>query len=223
MSDRFSAPRPVFQPTSNQNAIEATTPKQKDTTPAASVVERLEAEGHSELAAMLAHAQAAARENAEVIEGRTPRTRIPREERFSKKWDKIDQPVSAPTPGQQQTNKFQPSDVLDDATFIRRTRDSNIHTPEMTALFWANGGERHMIAGLSYAQAFDNLRREKMRNLQGGVKAASTPYQRHGSLPEGIRTMTPGMPTQTERDRHREAQLRQKRVVVNEKWAGIRK
>jgi hypothetical protein len=221
MSDRFTSKRPTFQPSSNQNAIDAITPNQKDTTPPASVVERLEQEGHTELAAMLAHAQAAAKENATIIESKRASARVPRDERFSTRWAESEPKPEVATPTKQ-VAKFQPSDVVDDMTFIRKTRDSNIHTPEMTALFWANGGERHMVSGLSYAQAFGNLRQEKMRNLRG-VKAPSTPYQHHGSLPQGTKVITPGMPTIADRERHMKAQTRQTRVVANEKWAGIRK
>jgi hypothetical protein len=219
MSDRFTSPRPTFQATSNQNAIESITPREKDTTPSASVVERLEAEGHAELAAMLAHAHVAAKENAVVIDGRPSTTRIPRGESFSRKWDKIDgnvEPTTSPSP--KPTVKFQPSDVLDDATFIRRTRDSNVHTPEMQALFWANGGDRHMIAGLQYAQAFDNLRREKMRNLR---PQPTTPAQPKEAAP--TRGYTPGVPTMRDRQRRQQAESNRNKLVVNERWAGIRK
>jgi len=59
---------------------------------------------------------------------------------------------------------FTPDDVCNDAmTFIIRTRSSDIHTPEMKALFWANGGADYMEAGLGYATAFYNLRSDKTK------------------------------------------------------------
>lgn len=225
MQDRFTSPRPTFQATSNQNAIEAITPKEKNTTPSLSVVERLEQSGNIYLASLLEEAQKKAKEHATLASARAhERLRTRREsapvvdDSENEKlptFNEPDVPVVA-------ANKFQPSDVLDDMTFIRKTRDGNVHTPEMQALFWANGGERHMVGGLSYAQAFDNLRREKMRKLQG-EKAASTPYQRHTALIPGAKVMTPGMPSQRDRDRKRNAQVRATRIVANEVWAGIKK
>ena len=224
MQDRFTSPRPTFQATSNQNAIEAITPKEKDTTPSLSVVERLEQSGNIYLASLLEEAQKKAKEHATLASARaherlrTRRESAPVVEDDSEKlptFNEPDVPVVA-------ANKFQPSDVLDDMTFIRKTRDGNVHTTEMQALFWANGGEKHMVGGLSYAQAFDNLRREKMRKLQG-EKAASTPYQRHTTLIPGAKVMTPGMPSQRDRDRKRNAQVRATRIVANEVWAGIKK
>ncbi len=226
MQDRFTSPRPTFQATSNENAIESITPKEKDTTPSQSVVERLEQSGELYLASLLAEAQQKAKEHATLASERA-RERLPRREKATKYYD----PESETLPTFDETEvvspavvegKFQPSDVLDNATFIRRTRDTNIHTPEMTALFWANGGGKHMVGGLSYAQAFDNLRREKMRILQG-AKASSTPYQRNVGMIPGIKVITPGMPTQKDRERKLRAQDRATRIVANEKWAGIKK
>ncbi len=225
MQDRFTSPRPTFQATSNENAIESITPKEKDTTPSQSVVERLEQSGELYLASLLAEAQQKAKEHATLASERA-RERLPRE-KATKYYDPesetlptFDEPeVVSPSVVE---GKFQPSDVLDDATFIRRTRDTNIHTPEMTALFWANGGAKHMVGGLQYAQAYDNLRREKMRKLQG-ERAPSTPYQRNQSLTPDTKVITPGVPTPADRQRKFVAQDRATRIVANEKWAGIRK
>lgn len=217
MSDRFVSPRPTFTAPTNESALEATTPRPRDHTPAPSVVQRVEQLGNADLAALLAEAQQQAREHAQA---RLPitRQRTPRAERLpSFDEEETTAPVAA-----SRAPKFQPSDVLDDATFIRRTRDTNIHTPEMQALFWANGGERHMVAGLTYAQGFDNLRREKTRRLQG-VSATAVPYQRNSTLQQGTQSHTPGMPSQQDRVRQREAQARRIRLVSNETWAGVKK
>lgn len=219
MQDRFASPRPTFQAPTNASALEATTPRYKDTTPSRSVVERVEDSGESELAALLAQAQQGAREHA-TLASEHVRERLPRHERLTPIEDESVE-EAAPV-AKRAIAKFQPSDVLDDTTFIRRTRDASIHTPAVQALFWANGGEAHMVAGLTMAQAFDNLRREKMRKLQG-AKAPTTPYQRHISLVPGAKVVTPGMPTQEDRIRQREGAVRATRIVANEKWAGIRK
>lgn len=154
MQDRFTAPRPTFSPTTNVNALQAMTPGHKDDDPSLSVVERL-AQDNSPLAALIAQAQEQAKANAKVIEAR----KKPRQARQSKVTHITVTAPTTPLP-------FQPSDVLDDATFIRRTRDVSVHTPEMQVLFWANGGAAHMVAGLTYAQAYHNLRQQKMFRLR---------------------------------------------------------
>ena len=225
MQDRFTSPRPTFQATSNANAIESITPKIKDTTPSPSVVERLEQEGNTYLASLLAEAQRAAKEHATLASERA-RERLPRTKEKETYYDPNEERLHTSDEPEVSVavveGKFQPSDVLDDATFIRRTRDTNIHTPEMRALFWANGGGHHMVGGLQYAQAFDNLRREKMRKLQG-ERAPSTPYQRNTTLTPDTKVITPGVPTPADRQRKFSAQVRATRIVANEKWAGIRK
>lgn len=219
MQDRFVSPRPTFQAPTNASALEVIAPRPKDTTPSRSVVERVEDSGDADLAELLAQAQQGAREHATLASERV-RERLPRHERLPR-FDEESEEKTVKV-AKSATPKFQPSDVLDDTTFIRKTRDASIHTPEVQALFWANGGEAHMVAGLTMAQAFDNLRREKMRKLQG-AKATTTPYHRHTSQIPGAKVITPGMPTQEDRIRQREGQMRATRIVANEKWAGIRK
>lgn len=209
---RFQSKAPTFQTTDNPNALEATTPQDRDTAPAPSIVERVEQTGNLELAALLEKLQQDAKAHARVIEA--PK-RVPRKRTQAPTADS-DTPVAA-APTLAPMPLFQESDVVDDATFIRKTRDGNVHTPEMRALFWANGGAQHLVGGLSYAQAFDNLRREKMRNLQGGVKASTTPYQRHSTLQPGAKVRTPGIPTQADRKRRHQAE-QQTRVVATHKW-----
>lgn len=53
----------------------------------------------------------------------------------------------------------------DERSFLVRTRSTNLHSHEMKRLFWANGGETLIERGLTYAQAFDILRREKQNAL----------------------------------------------------------
>lgn len=226
MQDRFVSPKPTFQATSNANAIESITPKDKDTIPSLSVVERLRQSDNAYLASLLEEAQAKAKEHATLASERA-RERLPRtKEKAATYYDPNEERLATfhepEVPLVVVEGKFQPSDVLDDATFIRRTRDTNIHTPEMRALFWANGGGHHMVGGLQYAQAFDNLRREKMRKLQG-ERAPSTPYQRNATLTPDTKVITPGVPTPADRQRKFSAQVRATKIVANEKWAGIRK
>lgn len=192
MQDRFESPKPIFQSTSNQSAIEAITPKETDHTPAPTVVERLHQAGHSHLAELLQEAQQQAKLHALTqthIRKHVPVPRVKKEN---------DSQVRLPV--DESEGKYQLSDVVSDREFIRRTRDGNLHTPEMQSLFWANGGQRHLVGGLSYAQAFSNLRREKMTKLQG-EKVSSTPYQRHTSVAPGTKSITPGTPSQQDRQR----------------------
>jgi hypothetical protein len=219
MSDvtRFTSPRPSFRAPTNASALEAMAPRLKDTTPAPSVVARAEAAGNVDLAALIAASQTMAKQNAKVIE----RDKKPRQARAPK-----GETAEAETPkvAKEPTPKFQPSDVVDDVEFIRRTRSINTHTPEAQSLFWANGGEHHMTAGLTYAQAYDNLRREKIARLHDAkLGKPTTPYRRAVSLPTDTRIVTPGLPTQQDRMRQQAARDRALLTVSNERWAGIRK
>jgi hypothetical protein len=211
MSDKFVAPKPTFNLTSNPNVLQAITPgERKDTTPSLSVVERLEQEGHTQLAALLAQAQEAAREHATVAETQT-RVRV---RKSPPPTDELMLPIEEPSC----LHPFSPEDIVDDREFIKRTRDGNYHSPEMKALFYANGGERFMQGSVSYAAAFDLLRQDKMRNLRPQPKPA-TPVQPKVAAP--IRTYTPGVPTIKDRQRRLQAEETRTRLVVNEKWAGI--
>jgi len=135
------------------------TPKEKDNTPAKTLVQQAKDTGNDKLAELIAKAQesaklAAARADAKR-EGRT----VPSVPRKAKK--------SEPATVTVQVGQFTPEDVCpDDRTFIIRTRSADFHTPEMKALFWANGGADYMKAGLGYAAAFTNLRNDKLKAIQ---------------------------------------------------------
>lgn len=208
-TDRFVSKVPTFQLTTNAAALEAMTPKPKDTTPAPSMVARVASIGNVDLAALLASTQAAAREHAKILESeKKPRTpRKPKEETQA----------GAPKVA---VPKFQPSDILDDASFIRKTRDIDIHTPEARALFWANGGE--VVAGLTYAQSYDNLRRYKLSKIKHANSATPAPYQRN-TVVQGARLLPPGTPTTDDHIRRREGVNRAERMAANEKWACFRR
>lgn len=223
MSDitRFQAPRPTFRATTNPHAAEAMTPGVKDTTPSPSVIQRTEANGDLALAKLLADSQVAAKASAKVIES-SKRPRTPRQSlgESSTSASNVDNGKTSGASGNKTaSSKFQSDDVVDDTTFIQRTR-VDIHSPEVQALFWANGGERHMVAGLTYAQAFENLRREKMQLIKH-PKPSPTAYSRHTSLPQG-KVITPGIPTSEERTLQLEAASQARRLISNERWAGIK-
>ena len=152
---RFASPRPSFHAPKNAAALEAMAPRPKDTTPAPSVVARAEASGNMDLAALIAASQAMAKQNAQAIE----QNKKPRQARKPK-----GEPAQA-APAKEAAPKYAPEDVLSDADFIRQTRDIDIRTPRAQALFWANGGEHHMIPGMTFAQAWDNLRRSIVASL----------------------------------------------------------
>lgn len=151
--ERFKAPRPVFQAPKNANSLQAMTPKAKDSSPAPSLASRASTtENAAVKAALLAASKAA-------------KTDIPEENGISRvRTIKVE--PKAETPKADSRPKFGPEDVCDDASFIKRTIRGQLHDAEYIRLFWANGGERHMVSGLTYAQAFHNLRQEKIRNLR---------------------------------------------------------
>lgn len=148
--ERFSAPRPVFQAPKNANSLEAMTPKVKDSKPSPSLASQASQASNAAVKAALLAASKAAKTDI-PDEGGTSRVRAVKVE------EKPATPVVDSRP------KFGPEDVCDEATFIKRTIRGNLHDPECVRLFWANGGERHMVKGLTYAQAFHNLRQEKIR------------------------------------------------------------
>src|SRR5262249_13409240 len=131
---------------------------EKDNTPSPTLVEKAKSEGNDKLAEMIAKAQASAKAAAERAaakrEGRTLPS-VPRKP--SKKKE---------TPIVVQVGHFNPEDVCDERNFIIRTRSSDIHSDEMRRLFWANGGEKYIKAGLGYAAAYTNLRNDKMKSIQ---------------------------------------------------------
>jgi len=151
--DRFKAPRPVFQAPKNVHSLEAIAPKVKENAPAPSLKVQAETTGSDVVKRALLAASEAAKTEVPDETSKTPRAK-------KAKVEKVETPKVNAAP------EFGPEDVCDDATFIKKTRDGNYHTPEMKRIFWANGGERHMVAGLTYAQAMSNLRTEKMRNLR---------------------------------------------------------
>jgi hypothetical protein len=149
--ERFKAPRPAFQAPKNAPHLE---PKYKENVPAPSLASQASV-ATSEMVkrALLAASQAAKTETPDTY-GK------PRQKRAAKV-----ETVEVKIKGDERP-KYEPEDVCDDRTFIVKTRSGDYHTPEMKRLFWANGGERFMVAGLTYAQAFTNLRTEKMRNIR---------------------------------------------------------
>lgn len=150
---RFTSKRPVFQAPKNAVALEAMAPRLKDNSPAPSVKTRAEASGNFDVAALIAASHMLVKRNAKVID----QGYNPRQSRTV--------PTQSLKVAKETAPKFQPSDVVDNATFIRKTRALDTHSPEAQALFWANGGEHYMVAGLTFAQAFDNMRREMMLHL----------------------------------------------------------
>lgn len=145
IGERFESPRPAYKAPTNP---ELTTPKKKESS-------------GDKLAALIAKAEESAQ--ASIVraeakrEGRPDPTAKPRAPKKS----------AEPATITVQVGHFTEDDVCPDArTFIVRTRSIDIHTPEMKALFWANGGEAYMKSGLGYAAAFSNLRNDKIKSIQ---------------------------------------------------------
>ncbi len=159
--DRFSAPRPAYNAPVN---AELTTPKVKDNAPSPSLVEVAKKSSDPKLVAMMEKwevSQAKAREAFERAQARQEGRALPKVSRVRK--PKVQ--VSSVIPVQ-----FNAEDVVDPATFIKRTVNGDYHSPEMKRLFYANGGEVYLKAGLSYANAFSNLRNDKMKELRATKK-----------------------------------------------------
>lgn len=153
---RFVSPRPVFKPTTNPSAIEAMTPKPKDTTPAPAVIQLLRNQGKIDLAAVVKQAQDQARQQTLV--------RLPR------KGKQLPSPLPSPTAVAKERGQpqFQPEDVLSDEEFIKRTRTIDLQSEEARRLFYANGGGQYRNSSfpLTFANAWDMLRQQKLRNLR---------------------------------------------------------
>lgn len=155
VAERFESPRPTFQAPQNADYMNV---KEKDNTPAKSLVQQAKETGNDKLAEMIAKAQESAKKAAEIAAAKREGRKLPSTPR--KPSAKKDTPIVV------QVGHFNPEDVLDARSFIIRTRSSDIHTDEMRRLFWANGGEKYIKAGLGYAAAYTNLRNEKMKELQ---------------------------------------------------------
>lgn len=211
---RFTSKRPAFMAPKNTSALEAMAPRTKDNTPAPSVVSRVQADGNFDLAALIAASHTLAKQNAKVIEG----DKKPRQARAVK--GEIQEPA---TVAKEAAPKFQPNDVVDDTTFIKLTRSLDAHSPEAQRYFWANGGEYHLVAGLTLANAWDNLRREKMMNIRNANKpvSANVAKDEHATIRRGSLFVVG--PTEEDRIRRQEAAERSERILTNRRWAGIDK
>lgn len=152
--ERFTAPRPAFNAPKDESI---TTPQPRDNRPAESLVERTKREGKDILAEKIAKAQEAAKQAMARANGEKVTTSKPRVS--SGRKSKVQTPGMAPV-------AFQPEDVCDPETFIKRTRSGDYHAPEMKRLFYANGGVEYMKAGISYANAFSNLRSDMMKRIK---------------------------------------------------------
>jgi len=152
VEDRFKAPRPAYTAPDNGGV---TMPQPKDNRPALSLREQAKQSGDDKLAALFAKAEENARKSLDRAQGKVVESK-PRVTKSRKQKEQTTPIIPA---------QFKPEDVFDDVTFLKRTISGDYHSPEMKALFWANGGEKFLKAGLSYASAFSNLRREKQNAI----------------------------------------------------------
>ncbi|MER3478883.1 MAG: hypothetical protein C4287_23495 [Leptolyngbya sp. ERB_1_2] len=154
VQDQSSDPRPAYATSAD---VSLTTVVSRDNTPAMSLLNRPTEGGGGTLAdnierakpgpeATLSHAQGVKVATRRVVQLK------------SKKEKKIVPSIVRV--------QFTEGDVCDERTFIIRTRSSDIHSEEMKRLFWANGGEKYLVLGLSYASAFANLRNDKMKSIK---------------------------------------------------------
>lgn len=162
-------------------------PVVRDHSVSPSLIERMSNDGNDRIAELLLAAKIAAKEQAHVIE-KIRSNKVP-----SKKVEAKETPIK--------TNPlfpFKDTDIVDDATFIKKTRSANMHDPEMKALFFANGGSKLLATGLNYAQAFDNLRRQVIARMSKPVGISPGEYRRASYLPLNSKTYVAGVPTQDE-------------------------
>jgi hypothetical protein len=153
--ERFTAPRPTFNAPTNAEHI---TPKVRDNAPAVSLVEQAKQSGDEKLAAIFATAEAKAKAAFERAKAQKEGRALPKVTR-ARKAKKAQTPGIIPV-------QFSSEDVCGPEDFIKRTRGGDYHTPEMKRLFYANGGEVYLKAGLSYANAFSNLRTDMMKRIK---------------------------------------------------------
>lgn len=110
--------------------------------------------------------------------------------------------------------------TIDDETYIRKTRKgTNLHDPEIKELFHKAGGANYMVSGLSYAQAFESMRRVILKRIadKGKAKQEIVPYQR--CLSSSIKSsITPGMPKREEFVARDNATRDAKERLATEKW-----
>lgn len=159
--DRFAAPRPTFNAPQNADHI---TPKVRDNTPAPSVRELAKQSADPKVVAMLEKQEASLQKAKEAF----ARSQAQKEGKPLPKATRV-RKAKAPVPCVIRV-QFNPEDVCDAATFIKRTVTGDYHSPEMKRLFYANGGEKYLLAGLSYANAFSVLRQDKMKELRAVKK-----------------------------------------------------
>jgi hypothetical protein len=209
---RFVAPKPVFKPTTNAAATEAMTPRPRDNQPAPSVSERVAAEGNDLLATLLRASQEAAKTAAKALEQqKTPRTP------GKKKETALTQGQTAPNlAAKEAVARFSAADICSDQDFIIRTRRLDILSPEVRALFHANGGDKYLLPGVTFAVAFENLKREIMGRLRSNNKTPA-PYSRHTNVSRDSLKPVHGMPEPPSYGARQEAE----RLQANRKWAGI--
>lgn len=188
--DSFEGKRPTFSAPKDDEII---TPKSQDHhDPAPSLVKRAESEGKDKIAELLAKVQQAAKDQAKIIEtAKKPKTTKKKTVSAEGETTTVEV-VTGRAP-------VDPTHIISDAEFVKRTRAGDlfsIHDPEIKLLFWANGGEYHLVGGLSYAQAFENLRREKLNRIAFPTKSdgSEEKYRRVRPLPPGTRAYVSGMP-----------------------------
>lgn len=187
--DTFEGKRPTFTAPKDDDL---TSPKSQDHhEPAPSLVKRAEIEGNDKIATLLAKVQQDAKDQAKIIETvKKPRA-------ASKKKDSSSEGETTEGPVTTGRAPVDPAHILSDAEFVKRTRAGDlfsIHDPEVKLLFWANGGEDHYKGGLSYAQAFENLRREKLNRIAFPNKGNEERYHRVRPLPPGTKAYVSGVP-----------------------------
>lgn len=189
--DRFHSPRPKFIPSGNNLLI----PKDQDHhTPSPSLISRAENEGKVDIAELIKHAQEEARSMAKVQE---KITRI--------KKNRVEDQEAEVFPVSER--EIDPSLILTDEEFIKRTRGRSILDPDVKALFFANGGAKHLIGSIVYGVAFENLRREKLNRLRGN--SSREPYKRVYQAPTGTRSYVAGLPDAYAKERkNQEAKMR---------------
>ena len=211
--DGFKSPTPTFK--APQDPLKVYQPEVRDHSPSPSLVERARLEGKDHIAQLLAQAQQAAKDQAKVIErDKKPRVSAP------KKKDTL-----SPTPQEAKPAApivtFTSDDVCDDVTFIKRTRGINPSEPSAKALFYANGGEKYLTPGTSFAQAFEAMRRAILHRLtlpKGIDIANAAPYQRHMAMTENARVYVPGVPTAKELARKANAKAEAKKRRATAAW-----
>jgi hypothetical protein len=198
-----SLSRPEVPVSQDAERLGHTKPPVVDHTPAEPALEQAQeeaqAKGNNKLAALLAKAGEAAKELAAKAFRKEIET-----ERSGKNKKKISSVIEEAAVVPTCPVIWAQEDVVSDEEFIKRTIGSYdynqhssgfIHAEEIKRLFWANGGQRYLEAGLGYGAAFDQMRADKIRTVRIKNNPIPQMEDQKNTFPYDAKIYVAGLPT----------------------------